>query len=58
MKNNKAKKTSPALKSEEMEVIKPKKKVIKEEGKVNVRSLKFWEEIYEDEGDELERFLR
>jgi hypothetical protein len=58
MKNNKAKKTSPGLKSDEMEVIKPKKKVIKEEGKLNVRSLKFWEDIYEDEGDELERFLR
>lgn len=58
MKNNKIKKTSAGMKIDEMEVIKPKKKAIKEEVKPNLRSHKFWEEVYDDEGEEIERFLR
>ncbi|MBK9149973.1 MAG: hypothetical protein IPM26_02900 [Saprospiraceae bacterium] len=58
MKNNKVKKTSGGSRSDEMEVIKPKKKGFKEESKLNVRSHKFWEDVYDDEGEEIEKYLR
>ncbi len=58
MKNNKQKKNTAKQYNDEAELLKPKKKILGNDTKVNLKSKKFWEEIYDDEGDELERFLR
>jgi len=57
MKNNKTKKPSSSN-YDEFEMIKPKKKLQKESEKINLKSKKIWKERYEDEGDDLERFIR
>jgi len=58
MKNNKSKKPSVKPKVDEFEAVKPKKKIGKEDTKINVRSKKFWEKLYDDEGEELEKFIK
>ncbi|HMT51805.1 MAG: hypothetical protein IPG48_15250 [Saprospiraceae bacterium] len=58
MKNNKSKKTPKGTTGEDSELIKPKKKLPVTDSKINVKSKKFWEEIYDNEGDEIEKFIR
>ena len=58
MKNNKSKKTPKGNTGEETELFKPKKKLPATDSKINVKSKKFWEEIYDNEGDEIEKFIR
>ena len=58
MKNNKSKKTPKGTTGEDSELIKPKKKLPVTDSKINVISKKFWEEIYDNEGDEIEKFIR
>ncbi|MCO6462583.1 MAG: hypothetical protein J5I52_00400 [Saprospiraceae bacterium] len=36
----------------------PKKKMAPADSKVNLKSKKFWKDIYEEEEDEIERFIR
>lgn len=57
MKNNKTKKPSSSS-YDDFEMTKPKKKLQKEPEKINLKSKKFWKERYEDEGEDLERFIR
>ncbi len=57
MKNNKIKKPSSSG-YDDFEILKPKKKLQKETEKINLKSKKFWKERYEDEGEDLERFIR
>ena len=49
MKNNKSKKTPKGTIGEDSELIKPKKKLPVTDSKINVKSKKFWEEIYDNE---------
>ena len=58
MKNNKSKKATKGGNENEIEKLKPKKKLTPSECKVNVKSKKFWEEIYDNEGDDIEKFIR
>lgn len=58
MKNNKSKKATKGGNENEIENLKPKKKLTPSESKVNVKSKKFWEEIYDNEGDDIEKFIR
>lgn len=58
MKNNKQKKVFKISHQEESEKLKAKKKAMNTDSKVNVKSKKFWEEIYDNEGDEIEKFIR
>lgn len=60
LKNNKIKKVSSDLDSEEFGKFKPKKKLVKPKGdeKIDLKSKKFWQERYEDEGEDLEKFIR
>ncbi|MBK6364291.1 MAG: hypothetical protein IPN49_16085 [Saprospiraceae bacterium] len=60
VKNNKIKKPNSDAESEEFGKFKPKKKPVKlkDEGKVNVKSKKFWQERYDDEGEDLEKYIR
>jgi hypothetical protein len=58
MKTNKPKKEVKNIFKEEAENAKPKKKMVGVDQKINLKSNKFWEEIYEDEGDEIQKFLR
>jgi|APTNR8051073442_1049403.scaffolds.fasta_scaffold167760_1 hypothetical protein len=60
VKNNKSKNQVTPFEKEDFGKIKPKKKVakLKDDGKVNLKSKKFWQERYEDEGEDLERFIR
>ena len=57
MKNNKHKKKTVPQNDKE-ESLKSKKKVPNNIVKVNVKSKKFWEEIYDNEGDDIEKFIR
>ncbi len=57
MKNNKQKKIDPRKNRDEAELNKPKKKLPSNDIKVNVRSKKFWEELYNNEGEELEKYI-
>lgn len=56
MKNNKQKKIDPRKNRDEVELNKPKKKMPSTNTKINVRSKKFWEELYDNEGEELEKY--
>lgn len=58
MKNNKQKKVFKAPHQDDSEVLKTKKKPLNNESKINVKSKKFWEEIYDNEGDDIEKFIR
>ena len=58
MKNIKQKKNIHRPNFEEIDSVKPKKKVQPNDQKVNIKSNKFWEDIYDDEGEELEKLLR
>ena len=43
---------------DDMDTIKVKKKINTGEDKVNLKSRKFWDEIYEDDDDNFEKLLR
>lgn len=58
MKSIKQKKNNHRPDFEEIDSVKPKKKVQPNDQKVNVKSNKFWEEIYDDEGEDFEKLLR
>ena len=58
MKTNKPKKVVKNPFASDAEIIKPKKKLTSLEAKVDLKSKKFWKELYEDEGEELEKYLR
>lgn len=59
MKKNKQKKdTNTRNQREDLELIKHKKKSTVNDTKINVRSKKFWEELYDVEGEELEKFIQ
>jgi hypothetical protein len=58
MKSIKQKKSTRKPDFEDMEKIKPKKKMASNEQKVNLKSNKFWEEIYDDEEDNLEKYAK
>jgi hypothetical protein len=58
MKNNKQKSSVKSKPLEEFEANKPKKKMVPNDSKVNVKSNKFWDELYDDEGDEIQKYLR
>lgn len=58
MKTNKPKKEVKNIFSEERESVKPKKKLSGGDQKINLKSHKFWDEVYEDEGEEIQKFLR
>jgi hypothetical protein len=58
MKTNKPKKEVKNIFSEERESVKPKKKLSGGDQKVNLKSHKFWDELYEDEGEDIQKFLR
>jgi hypothetical protein len=58
MKTNKPKKVVKNPFAADAETIKPKKKMTSYESKVDLKSKKFWEELYDDEGEELEKYLR
>jgi len=58
MRNNKPKKnTQKQQQIDEKESQKPKKKMLPNEPKVNLKSNKFWEEIIDDEAEDLEKYL-
>ena len=58
MRNNKPKKNAPKRhQSDENEALKPKKKMLPHEPKVNLKSNKFWDEIIDEEADDLEKYL-
>jgi hypothetical protein len=58
MKNNNQKKNLKKPEFDDMDTIKVKKKINTGEDKVNLKSRKFWDEIYEDEDDNFEKLLR
>ncbi|MFZ1749837.1 MAG: hypothetical protein WAU01_06580 [Saprospiraceae bacterium] len=59
MKNNKLKKENKDFRQEEKELtLKAKKKPEKLDHKVNIKSNKFWKEVMDDEGDDIEKFIR
>jgi hypothetical protein len=58
MKTNKPKKEVKDIFKEDVENVKPKKKMNGADQKINLKSNKFWDELYEDEGDEIQKFLR
>ncbi|MBK8626462.1 MAG: hypothetical protein IPN86_13120 [Saprospiraceae bacterium] len=58
MKNNKQKKVTKVAYQDDNETLKAKKKARNDGSKINVKSKKFWEEIYDNEGEEIEKFIR
>jgi hypothetical protein len=58
MKNNKQKKNLKKPEFDDMDTIKVKKKINSGEDKVNLKSRKFWDEIYVDDDDNFEKLLR
>lgn len=58
MKNNKQKNVVKNQRLEDDEYVKPKKKIQTTENKVNPKSKKFWKEIYDDEGEDVEKYVR
>lgn len=56
MKNNKPKKASKTNLFEEHE--NNKKKLTHNSEKINLKSHKFWSEIYDEEGEDIEKFIR
>lgn len=59
-KNNRLKSKTFEKETEEFQLVKHKKRPFKakEDGKINLKSKRFWQERYEDEGEDLERFIR
>lgn len=43
---------------EEAEKIKPKKKMAAPDNKVNLKSKKFWNDVFDDEGEDIEKYIR
>ena len=58
MKNNNQKKIVKSKYQDDTESFKAKKKALNNESKINVKSKKFWEEIYDTEGEVIEKFIR
>lgn len=58
MKNNKPTKSLQSRSEESADFKKPKKKLASEKTKLNIKSKKFWKEILDTEGEEIERFIR
>lgn len=58
MKNNKPKKIFKEAYQEDSETLKAKKKALNNGTKINIKSKKFWEEIYDNEGEDIEKFIR
>lgn len=61
MKNLKPKKQGKGFIYEDNENTGDRKKVKKtnvNSGKINVKSKRFWNEVYDDEGDEVEKYIR
>jgi hypothetical protein len=58
MKNNNQKKIVKSKYQDDTESLKAKKKALNNESKINVKSKKFWEEIYDTEGEVIEKFIR
>ncbi len=58
MKNNKQKSSVKIKPLEEFDANKPRKKMVPNDSKVNVKSNKFWNELYDDEGDDIQKYLR
>jgi hypothetical protein len=58
MKNNNQKKNLKKPEFDDMDTIKVKKKINSGEDKVNLKSRKFWDEIYVDDDDNFEKLLR
>lgn len=58
MKTNKQKKVVKNPFGQDVELIKQKKKLLANETKINLKSKKFWNKLYEDEGEELEKYIR
>ncbi|MCZ2100612.1 MAG: hypothetical protein LC107_03635 [Chitinophagales bacterium] len=59
MKNNKPNKANKIQSSQEFEnPQRTKKKLSPNTGKVNVKSNKFWNDIYDEEGEEVQKYIR
>ncbi|MFZ1704152.1 MAG: hypothetical protein WAT79_07385 [Saprospiraceae bacterium] len=60
LKNNKPKGFSQDVEKEEFGKFKAKKKPakLKEDSKIDLKSKKFWQERFDDEGEDLERFIK
>ncbi len=58
MKSIKQKRNNHRPDFEDKDSVKPKKKIMAIDQKVNVKSNKFWEDIYEDEGDKIDKLLK
>lgn len=59
-KNNRLKNKSFEPEADDLHKLKIKKKPLKakDDSKVNVKSKRFWQERYEDEGEDLEKYIR
>ena len=58
MKNNKQKKNLKKPEFDDMDSLKVTKKSHSGDEKINLKSRKFWDEIYEDEEDNFDKLLR
>ena len=58
MKNNKQKKNVKKPEFDDTDTIKMKKKNLSGDEKVNLKSKKFWDDIYIDDEDSFEKLLR
>jgi hypothetical protein len=59
MKSIKQQKSPKDFSKEELDFKKPKKKnLVLQESKINVKSKKFWEELYDNEGEEIQKYIR
>jgi len=58
MNTNKQKSTTKGGQSEDFDLSKRKKKSNLTPSKVNVKSKKFWEKVVDDEGDDIEKYIR
>jgi hypothetical protein len=56
MKSLKPQKNVKDSPNDEFDKLKPKKKMTSNPGKVNLKSTKFWKEIYNQEGEEIEKY--
>lgn len=60
LKHNKTKSLSKTNEVEDFGKNKARKKTLRpvNDSKINLKSKKFWQERFDDEGDDLERFIR
>ncbi|MBK8515856.1 MAG: hypothetical protein IPL55_06080 [Saprospiraceae bacterium] len=58
MKNNKQKKNIHKPDRDELDKIKPKKKLPVHDQKINIKSNNFWKEIYEEDSEDFEKSLK